>query len=80
MPVACRAVAIGASAGGIHALQTLLSALPADFVVPILVVLHLDRRQPSLLAVVLRPRTPLVVKPAEHDEPLLGGTVYVGVP
>jgi two-component system, chemotaxis family, protein-glutamate methylesterase/glutaminase len=79
-PVACRAVAIGASAGGIRALQTVLRALPSDFAVPVLVVLHLDRRHKSLLASVLGPHTSLRVKPAEIDEALGGGTVYLGVP
>jgi two-component system chemotaxis response regulator CheB len=79
-PVACRAVAIGASAGGIRALQTVLGALPGDFAVPVLVVLHLDRRHKSLLARVLGPHTSLRVKPAESDEALVGGTVYLGVP
>src|SRR5688572_18752629 len=79
-PVACRAVAIGASAGGIRALQTVLGALPRHFAVPVLVVLHLERRHKSLLARVLGPHTSLRVKPAESDEPLVGGTVYLGVP
>lgn len=80
MRVACRAVAIGASAGGIRALQTVLGALPRDFPAPVLVVLHLDRRHKSLLASVLGPHTSLHVKAAESDELLRGGTVYVGVP
>ena len=80
MPLACRAVAIGASAGGIRALQAVLGALPADFTVPVLIVLHLDPRHESLLASVLRSHTLLRVKPAEDGEPLLGGTVYLGVP
>ena len=79
-PLASRAVALGASAGGIRALQTVLGALPPDFAVPVLVVLHLDPRHESLLASVLRSHTPLRVKAAEHDEPLLRGIVYLGVP
>jgi two-component system chemotaxis response regulator CheB len=80
MPLACRAVAIGASAGGIRALQIVLGALPPDFSVPVLVVLHLERRHDSLLARVLRSSTTLRVKAAEADEPLLAGTVYLAVP
>jgi two-component system chemotaxis response regulator CheB len=79
-PVACRAVAIGASAGGIRALQTVLRALPPDFAVPVLVVLHLDRRHKSLLASILGRHSSLRVKPAESDEALVSGTVYLGVP
>ena len=79
-PAACRAVALGASAGGIRALQIVLAALPADFAVPVLIVLHLNRHHASLLANVLRARTLLRVKGAEHDEPVVSGTVYLGVP
>ncbi|TWR41512.1 chemotaxis protein CheB, partial [Xanthomonas vasicola] len=35
------AIVIGASAGGVMALQALLSGLPADLPMPVLVVLHL---------------------------------------
>jgi two-component system chemotaxis response regulator CheB len=80
LPVVWRAVAIGASAGGIRALQTVLEALPADFAVPVLIVLHLEPHHESLLANVLRSHARLRVKPAEADEPLLRGTVYLGVP
>jgi two-component system, chemotaxis family, protein-glutamate methylesterase/glutaminase len=80
IPVAWRAVAIGASAGGILALQTVLGALPADFSVPVLVVLHLEPRHESLLANVLGSHTRLRVKPAEGNELLVRGTVYLGVP
>jgi two-component system chemotaxis response regulator CheB len=71
---------MGASAGGIRVLQTVLGALPADFAVPVLVVLHLEPRHKSLLANVLGSRTQLHVKPAEGNERLERGTVYVGVP
>lgn len=80
MPVACRVVALGASAGGIRALQTVLGALPSSFPAPVLVVLHLEPRHESLLASVLRSCTALRVKAAEHDEPLVRGTVYLAVP
>jgi two-component system chemotaxis response regulator CheB len=80
IPVAWRAVALGASAGGIRALQTVLGALPADFAVPVLVVLHLEPHHESLLASVLGSRTRLRVKAAERDERLVCGTVYLGIP
>jgi two-component system chemotaxis response regulator CheB len=79
-PLACRVVAMGASAGGIRALQTVLAALPTDFSVPILVVLHLEPRHESLLARVLGSHTTLRVKAAERGEPLVRGTVYLAVP
>jgi two-component system chemotaxis response regulator CheB len=80
MSRACRAVAIGASAGGIQALRQVLGALPSDFAVPVLVVLHLQPNHDSLLASILTSHTRLRVKPAERGEALISGTVYVAVP
>ena len=55
-------IVIGASAGGVTALQTLASTLPADFPAPVLVVLHIGTH-PSLLPELLSSRGPL---PASH--------------
>ena len=44
-----RALAIGASAGGIEALMQLLPGLPASLQVPVFVVIHLPPGKPSLL-------------------------------
>jgi chemotaxis response regulator CheB len=40
---------VGASAGGVEALMRFASAVPADFSVPILVVLHIPATDPSVL-------------------------------
>jgi two-component system chemotaxis response regulator CheB len=73
-------VAVATSAGGLKALSTLLSGLPAHFPAPIVVVHHLDPRHPSHLAEILTRRTPLRVKEAEHGEPMHPGTVYIAPP
>jgi len=73
-------VVIGASAGGVGALTKLLSALPADFSLPILVVQHISATQPSKLPEVLSYRTPLKVKWAEGGELIKPGCVYVAPP
>jgi len=70
-------VAIATSAGGLHALSELLSPLPADFPVPLLVVQHLTPSQPSHLVHILERRILLRVKEAEAGEGLEPGTVYV---
>ncbi len=54
-------VALAASAGGLTALIEVLSDLPINFRVPIVVVQHLDPRHPSLMAEILGRRTPLKV-------------------
>ncbi len=70
-------VAIAASAGGITALQTLLSTLPRDLPVPVAVVLHRSRREVDLLPMVLGRSSTLPVRPAEPGKPVQPGTVYV---
>lgn len=74
------AVVIGASAGGIEALLTVLGALPPDFPVPILIVLHLPADQPSSLAELFARRCALAVKEGEDKEPIGAGTVYLAPP
>jgi two-component system chemotaxis response regulator CheB len=70
------AVVIGASAGGIEALSTLLPAVRADVRAPILIVVHLPRERDSLLPKIFAARCALLVKEAEDKEPLANGTVY----
>src|SRR4051812_8894486 len=73
-------VALAASAGGLAALSRILSALPAGFPAPILVLQHLDPRHRSLLAEILGPRTGLRVAQAQAGEPLAVGTALVAPP
>jgi two-component system CheB/CheR fusion protein len=70
-------VAVGASAGGIEALSTVLGALSKDFPAPIVVAQHLDPTRPSHLDAILARRTPLEVALVTDVAPLLPGTVYV---
>jgi two-component system, chemotaxis family, protein-glutamate methylesterase/glutaminase len=73
-------VAIGASAGGVEALHVVLSALPAEFAAPVLVVQHMDPRHKSMLAGLLARRCLLQVKQAVPREELRSGTVYIAQP
>jgi two-component system chemotaxis response regulator CheB len=72
-----RLVAVAASTGGPVALQTLLSALPATFPVPVLVVQHMSRGFVEVLARWLGSATALRVKVAAAGERLVPGTVYL---
>lgn len=74
------AVVVGASAGGIEALMTVLPGLAADFPVPVLVVLHLPRQTPSSLVEVFTPKCALTVAEAEDKVPLDGGAVFFAPP
>ncbi|MEG0192323.1 MAG: chemotaxis protein CheB [Stenotrophomonas sp.] len=73
-------VVIGASAGGVAALQTVLGALPATLPVPVLVVLHLPRDRSSRIADVLAPYCALILREAEDKQPLQAGTVTFAPP
>lgn len=73
-------VVIAASAGGVQALQKVLSALPRDFPLPIAVVQHRSSQAPNLLARVLGRHTPLTVKHAAPGETVCAGTVYLAPP
>jgi two-component system, chemotaxis family, protein-glutamate methylesterase/glutaminase len=69
-------VAMAASAGGVHALSTVLAGLLADFPAAVVVVQHVCPHEPSLLADVVGRRTALRVKQAEEGDVLRTGTVY----
>jgi two-component system chemotaxis response regulator CheB len=73
-------VALAASAGGLTALIEVLSNLPINFRVPIVVVQHLDPRHPSLMAEILSRRTPLKVIQAKQGDQLIPGVVYIAPP
>ncbi|HSF47885.1 MAG TPA: chemotaxis protein CheB [Burkholderiales bacterium] len=73
-------VALASSAGGLNALNEILSALPADFPAAVLVVQHLDPRHRSLMAEILSRHTPLLVKQAEEGDMIEPGTVYIARP
>jgi two-component system, chemotaxis family, protein-glutamate methylesterase/glutaminase len=70
-------VAIGASAGGPPALKTIISELPEDFPVPIVIVQHISVGFVGGLAQWLNDSTPLRVLVATDGQQLLPGFVYL---
>lgn len=74
------AIAIGGSSGALEALSVILPVLPADFPVPVAIVLHVPPHRPSMLAAVLGARCALPVRDADDKEPLAPGTVFVAPP
>jgi two-component system chemotaxis response regulator CheB len=72
------AIVIGASAGAIQALSRILPVLPADYPVPVLVVVHIPADRSDLLAPLFQAKCRAVVKEAEDKEPILPGFVYFG--
>jgi two-component system chemotaxis response regulator CheB len=70
-------VAVGASAGGIPALQALIADLPSSFPAAIFVVLHVAAHSPNLLPDILARAGKLPVTLAVDREPIRPGHVYV---
>lgn len=75
-----KAVVIGASAGGFHALKKLLGNLPDDFSLPILIVQHISPSSDNYMAKYLNKNSKLSVKEADGKEPILPGYVYIAPP
>ena len=73
-------VALASSAGGIAAISHILESLPAGFPAAIVVVQHLDPRHRSLMAEILRRRTPLEVVQATEGDRIRPGTVHIAPP
>lgn len=72
-------VAIGTSAGGLQALETVLGDLPASFPAPVVVVQHLDPDRRSRLTQILGRRIALGVRQVEDGDEL-GPGVHVAPP
>jgi two-component system, chemotaxis family, protein-glutamate methylesterase/glutaminase len=73
-------VVIGASAGGIEALKSVVSRLPGDLPAAVLVTLHISADSPSALARILDRVSPLPAYAADDGAELEAGRIYVAVP
>lgn len=70
-------VAIAASAGGVHAVRALLSALPANLPVPVVLALDSSAVEPELLSLILARVSSLPVRLVQPGLAVRPGTVYV---
>lgn len=70
-------MAIGTSTGGPSALQAVLTQLPANFPVPVLVAQHMPPGFTAPLAQRLNGMSPLNIREGVHGEALKAGTIYV---
>jgi two-component system, chemotaxis family, protein-glutamate methylesterase/glutaminase len=73
-------IVVGASAGGIEALRTLIGALPADLSASLFIVVHTSPEAPSLLADILNASGKLPVTNATDGERIQKGRIYVAPP
>src|SRR5436190_1202751 len=70
-------IVVGASAGGVEALRSMVAALPPTLPASVLVVLHVPRESPSALPRILARSGPLPAQTAVDGEPLKPGRIYV---
>ena len=70
-------IVIGASAGGVQALRTLVEGLPAGLPAAVLIVLHIPAEPPSWLPDILARDSSLPVAHAVNDERILPGRIYI---
>jgi two-component system chemotaxis response regulator CheB len=73
-------VVIGTSQGGLDALRIIISALPADYPIPLVVVQHRHRDSDATLARFLQGLTPLRVCEIDDKQPLEGQRVFIAPP
>ena len=73
-------ITIGASAGGIPALKSLLGALPGDLDAAVFIVQHMAPDAPSVLDQILARSTSLRVRFARDRDAIEHGTVYIAPP
>jgi two-component system chemotaxis response regulator CheB len=71
------AIVIGGSWGGMNAAVEILKCLPANFPLPIILVLHRMRGVNSELPALIRKKTYMQVKEADEKEVMQRSTVYV---
>ena len=74
-----RIIVIGASAGGVPALQRLVEDLPSSLPAPVLVVLHVGAHS-SVLPELLAAKGALPAAHAQHGQELEPGRIYVAPP
>ena len=70
-------IVAGASAGGLNALTTILSPLPADYSMPILIVQHLSPLSDNFWIEKITKDCRLKIKEAEEKENIEKGTIYM---
>ena len=75
-----RAVVIGASAGGIHAIKAIIMALPSNFHLPVIIVQHISPLSDNYWITLMDSLSALTVKEADEKEKIRKGTIYITPP
>lgn len=75
-----KVIVIGVSTGGTKALKTILSVLPSEFALSIIIVIHRHKDTNGYLERLLNNECNVHVKQADEKEKVKAGTVYVAPP
>lgn len=75
-----RLVVIGASAGALQALSAILPELPADFPVPVLVVVHIPADRHNRIAALFQVKCAMTVREAEDKDAAEPGVIHFAPP
>lgn len=71
-------IVIGASLGGLQAVERIISALPHDFMVPVVIIQHRHKETDAdMLVGLLRAYCTLPIEEVEDKQPILAGHVYL---
>lgn len=73
-------IVIGASAGGVQALTTLVAGLPRTLPAAVFIVLHIPAKPPSVLPDILRRDAHMPVAHAKNTERIEHGRIYIAPP
>ncbi len=74
------AIVIGASAGAFEALSHVLPSLPANYPLPVIIVVHLPQDRKSIFAELFQRVCKIAVREAEDKEPIESGSAYFAPP
>lgn len=73
-------IVVGASLGGLHALEILLTGLPKDFPVPVAIAQHRHKASDDSLSIVLQRQSALPITEVEDKDTIMPGRVYLAPP
>lgn len=73
-------IVVGASAGGVQALKTLVTGLSADLPAAVFIVLHVPSDSPGMLAGILARDSKLPIANARDGDEIQKGRIYVAPP
>ena len=75
-----KVIIIGASTGGLKALKAILSVLPSEFGLTVIIVIHRHKDTGGYLERLLNSECKMHVKQADEKEKIKAGMVYVAPP